>query len=164
MPIDGGRPTDASVFDLRLPARIPDHLRHDAASTAATPRAGRWSAAYVDFLRSEAAAVLFRKTGVLLTADGPPRPPAATARYRNWDCVFTGGPERTFAVGTTGKRWKSTTYLLRGFGSTCAFAKKWVRRLAKQPYIAGAKPKRRYPPLHHGPKVGAVRVTSSLRS
>ena len=77
---------------------------------------------------------------------------AATARYRNWDCVFTGGPERTFAVGTTGKRWKSTTYLLRGFGSTCAFAKKWVRRLAKQPYIAGTKPKRRYPPLHHGPK------------
>ncbi len=77
---------------------------------------------------------------------------AAAARYRNWQCVFTGGPEYTFTVGTTGKRWKSTTYLLRGFGSTCAFAKKWVRRLATQPYTAGTKPRRRNPPLHHGPR------------
>jgi hypothetical protein len=92
------------------------------------------------------------RTGVLLTADGPPRPPAGAARYRNWDCVFTGGPEYTWAVGTTGKRWKSTTYLLRGFGSTCAFAKKWVRRLAKEPYTAGRIPRPRTPALHHGPK------------
>jgi hypothetical protein len=77
---------------------------------------------------------------------------AAAARYRNWHCVFTGGPEYTFTVGTTGKRWKSTTYFLEGFGSTCAFAKKWVRRLATQPYTAGTKPRRRNPPLHHGPK------------
>lgn len=80
------------------------------------------------------------------------RPPAAAARYRNWHCVFTGGPEYTFTVGTTGKRWKSTTYFLEGFGSTCAFAKKWVRRLATQPYTAGTKPRRRNPALHHGPK------------
>jgi hypothetical protein len=86
------------------------------------------------------------------TRDGAPRSPASAARYRNWDCVFTGGPEYTFTAGTTGKRWKSTTYLLEGFGSTCAFAKKWVRRLAKQPYTGGTKPKRRNPPLQHGPK------------
>jgi hypothetical protein len=77
---------------------------------------------------------------------------AAAARYRNWHCVFQGGPEYTFTIGTTGKRWKSTTYFLEGFGSSCRFAKKWIRRLAKEPYSAGSRPRPRTPAMHRGPK------------
>jgi hypothetical protein len=151
VPIDGVRPTDVSVFNLHYGPAYPITYvmtrkhRRDAQGRAMV-------AAYVDFLRSEAAAALFRKNGLLMTADGPPQPPAAAARYRNWHCVFQSGPEYTFTVGTTGKRWKSTTYFLEGFGSNCRFAKKWVRRLAKEPYSAGKKPRPRTPAMHHGPR------------
>jgi hypothetical protein len=90
----------------------------------------------------------------LIAAVAPPAEghTAAAARYKNWHCVFQGGPEYTFTVGTTGQRWKSTTYFLEGFGSNCRFAKKWVRRLAKEPYSAGKRPRPRTPALSHGPK------------
>ena len=86
------------------------------------------------------------EAGVLLTGDGAP---AEAARYRSFDCVFRGGPERRWYTGS--EWWRGSTYFLEGFGTTCRFAKRWVRRLAKEPYSGGKAPRRRNPPLRHGP-------------
>ena len=85
--------------------------------------------------------------GVLLTADGVP---AQAARYHSFDCILRHGPEYRWATGAE-EHWRGSTYLLEGFGTTCRFAKKWVRRLAKQPYSGGKKPRRHSPSLRHGP-------------
>ena len=151
VPIDGGRPTDTSVFDLSYRPAYPITYvmtrkhRRDAEGKEMV-------AAYVDFLRSEAAAVLLRKTGVLLTAYGPPRPPATTARYRNWHCVFRGGPEYTFTVRPDGERWKSTTYFLRGVRLDLCLREEVGPPAGNAALHRGTTPKRRYPALHHGPK------------
>ena len=144
--IDGVTPTDANVFTRSygpaypIEVVLPHHRRTD-------PQGRAMVAAYVAFLRSPTAAAQFRKAGVLLTADGVP---AAAARYHNFDCIFRHGPEYRWATGA-GEHWRSSTYLLRGFGTSCRFAKRWVRRLAKQPYNGGKKPRRHSPALHHGP-------------
>jgi hypothetical protein len=88
-----------------------------------------------------------RKVGAPLARDGAS---AQAARYHNFDCVLRHGPEYQWATGG-GEHWRGSTYFLEGFGTTCRFAKKWVRRLAKQPYRGGKKPRRHSPALHHGP-------------
>jgi hypothetical protein len=71
VPIDGVTPTDATVFNRSYSQAYPievalaHHRRTD-------PQGRAMVAAYVDFLRSQQAAALFRKAGVLLTADGAP--------------------------------------------------------------------------------------------
>jgi len=67
----------------------------------------------------------------------------AVARYKSFTCVFTGGPRYTYS--TPNGDWTSTTYFLDGFGTTCTYARTWVRQLAKQPYRGANKP------LRHGP-------------
>jgi hypothetical protein len=144
--IDGVVPTDASVltrsYGPAYPIEVaPPHHRR-------TDRQGRaMVAAYLAILRSATAAAQFRTAGVLLTADGVP---AEAARYHNFDCVFRHGPEYRWATGG-GEHWRGSTYLLEGFGTTCRFAKKWVRRLATQPYRGGKRPRRHNPALRHGP-------------
>jgi hypothetical protein len=145
VPIDGVAPTDASVFSRRYGPAYPIEvaLRHHRRTD---PQGRAMVAAYIAFLRSPKASALFRETGVLLTADGMP---AAAARYRNFDCTFRGGPQRRWWTGS--EWWHGTDYFLEGFGTTCRFAKRWVRRLAKEPYSGGKVPLRRNPPLRHGP-------------
>jgi hypothetical protein len=80
-------------------------------------------------------------------------PSGAQARYKNFSCVWRSGPEYLFTLHERNDEvWKSRSYLLEGFGTTCAYAKKWVARLAKEPYTGGKVPKPRTPALKHGPK------------
>ena len=86
---------------------------------------------------------------LVLSALAPP----ATARYKNFDCVFQHGPRYTWAINGGDERWQSTTYIATGFGTTCSFAKKWIGHLAKEPYSGGKRPRRGWGPLlPHGPQ------------
>jgi hypothetical protein len=145
--IDGVAPTDASVFTRSYGSAYPFELAM-LHRRRTDPQGRAMVAAYVRFLRSKKASELFRENGVQLTADGPP---AAGARYRNFSCIFRNGPE--YRWFTPGGWWRSTstTYLLEGFGTTCRFAKRWVRKLAKEPYSGGRRPRRHNPALKHGP-------------
>jgi hypothetical protein len=79
VPIDGVAPTDASVFALRYPAAFP--ISYAVAQTLA--KASRSTRAvmsgFVTWLKGPDAAKLFRQSGMLLVADGPPAPPAPPA-------------------------------------------------------------------------------------
>jgi hypothetical protein len=71
VPIDGVAATDASVFNRSYSQAYPIEVAL-AHRRRTDPQGRAMVAAYIDFLRSQAAAALFRKTGVLLTADGAP--------------------------------------------------------------------------------------------
>ena len=71
VPIDGVAPTDASVFNRSYSQAYPIEVAL-AHRRRTDPQGRAMVAAYIDFLRSDAAATLFRNAGVLLTADGAP--------------------------------------------------------------------------------------------
>lgn len=79
---------------------------------------------------------------VLLSSAAATAP--AQARHHSFECIWKAGPEYRFTI--VGKHRRSTTYFLEGFGTTCAFAKHWVTRLAKEPYRGNLKPVRHGPP------------------
>lgn len=74
--IGGIRPTNAAVHGLRYPGAYPvQYVMHRKRSRRAEDRAKVRE--YVRFLRSERAAVMLRRTGVLLAAEPPPADPVA---------------------------------------------------------------------------------------
>jgi hypothetical protein len=72
--------------------------------------------------------------------------PPASARYHEFDCVMRDGPARTWTVPEGTDVWTGRTYEIRGFGTSCAMAKRWVRHLAADPYRGANKPLRHGPP------------------
>ena len=94
---------------------------------------------YGRHVRSGTTAALL--AGLLISAGATPSP--ADTRYRNFDCVWKSGPEYRFTIA--GNHRKATGYFLEGFGTTCVFTKRWVARLAKEPWRGTNKP------VPHGP-------------
>jgi hypothetical protein len=79
VPVDGVAPADASVFALRYPAAFPISyaVSHTLAKASRNTRAVM--AGFVKWLKGPDAAKMFRQSGMLLVADGPPAPPAPPA-------------------------------------------------------------------------------------